>query len=144
MHTWYESQGYTISASGEILGKSGRPLKPYLAGQYLAVKLKTERGKWANVYVHQLVASKFCERRGTEVNHIDGDKYNNRASNLEWCLRSHNNLLMQNGNSYAAVEVYLSVARECFERECTIAETARLVGKAESTISRLFKRWRNG
>lgn len=36
--------------------------------------------------LHRLVAKAFCDgyEDGKEVNHIDGDKSNNKASNLEW------------------------------------------------------------
>lgn len=45
-------------------------------------------------YVHRLVASAFVLNRQnlTEVNHKDGDKKNNIASNLEWTTRQKNNL----------------------------------------------------
>ena len=45
-------------------------------------------------FVHRLVAIHFCEgyRDGLVVNHIDGDKLNNCAYNLEWVTRSENDL----------------------------------------------------
>lgn len=44
------------------------------------------------VPVHRLVANAFCTKdiNDTEVNHIDGNKMNNAANNLEWCTRSEN------------------------------------------------------
>lgn len=46
-----------------------------------------------DAYIHRLVAEAFCDNpRGcSEVNHKDGNKQNNNASNLEWCTRSENN-----------------------------------------------------
>ncbi len=46
-----------------------------------------------DVYIHRLVATVFCANPNCykEVNHIDGNKENNRAENLEWCSRSENN-----------------------------------------------------
>lgn len=46
-----------------------------------------------DVYIHRLVATAFCNNPFgyKEVNHIDGIKENNTASNLEWCSRSQNN-----------------------------------------------------
>lgn len=43
-------------------------------------------------YVHRLVAMAFCDgyREGLVVNHKDGNIYNNRADNLEWCTQSYN------------------------------------------------------
>ena len=42
--------------------------------------------------VHRLVADAFCEKRvGTNyVDHIDGDKLNNKAENLRWVTASEN------------------------------------------------------
>jgi hypothetical protein len=42
--------------------------------------------------VHRLVASAFCpnSKHLEQVNHIDGNKKNNNASNLEWVTRSQN------------------------------------------------------
>jgi len=44
-------------------------------------------------YVHRIVASCFvpnpCGYK--EINHKDGQKWNNCADNLEWCTRSQNN-----------------------------------------------------
>ena len=44
-------------------------------------------------YVHRLVAKYFVPNPNgyLEVNHIDGNKENNCADNLEWCTRSQNN-----------------------------------------------------
>lgn len=43
-------------------------------------------------YVHRLVASAFINNQDSlpQVNHLDGDKANNCAANLEWCSRSMN------------------------------------------------------
>jgi hypothetical protein len=58
---------------------------------YLTVSL-SKSGKRKNHYVHRLVASAFIENRGTGkyINHIDFNKYNNNATNLEWCTQREN------------------------------------------------------
>ena len=58
---------------------------------YLQVQLCKD-GKVKGYLVHRLVASAFCENPEgyTEVNHLDENKTNNNADNLEWCSRSYN------------------------------------------------------
>jgi len=49
-------------------------------------------GKFKTFKLHRLVAEYFCEKHDgkNEVNHINGNKIDNRAINLEWCNRSEN------------------------------------------------------
>ena len=74
---------------GGIVAKlvTGRVLRDFSAGQgYRAVCL----GASCRRYVHRLVADAFLGERKDQVNHIDGDKANNRAENLEWVTLSEN------------------------------------------------------
>lgn len=54
--------------------------------------LLTYNGKHINIRIHRLVAENFVDNPMgySEVNHIDGNKDNNHANNLEWCTRSEN------------------------------------------------------
>lgn len=58
---------------------------------YMKVKLSKD-GIDKLLHVHKLVATAFLENAdsGLEVNHIDFDRTNNRASNLEWVSHSEN------------------------------------------------------
>lgn len=58
---------------------------------YLQLQLSKD-GKAKEYLVHQLVATAFCDNQMgyNEVNHIDEDKENNCADNLEFCSRSYN------------------------------------------------------
>lgn len=93
---------YEVSNTGKVrslerintVGRRGigRELRQYLLPQgYLDVSLSS-RGKISHKRVHRLVADAFCENPDSkdEVNHKDGNKQNNTASNLEWCTKSEN------------------------------------------------------
>ena len=60
-------------------------------GKYLAVDLSRENQSH-RFYIHELVALVFIGDRpnGYEVNHIDLDKYNNHANNLEYLTHEQN------------------------------------------------------
>lgn len=72
--------------------KKGKVISPWLnrSGYYaVAVKIGASRSKYA---VHRLVASAFCDNfdPSLTVNHMDGNKLNNQASNLEWVTLARN------------------------------------------------------
>ena len=59
---------------------------------YLRVKLYDSSGKMKNFLVHRLVCEAFHENPEDKpcVNHIDENKANNAAINLEWCTHKEN------------------------------------------------------
>ena len=89
---------YQVSNMGRILSmKKGTPyiLKPYPTRQgYMMVRLYENGGKrnYRDYAVHRLVAIAFIPNNDgkPEVNHIDGNKANNCADNLEWCTPKEN------------------------------------------------------
>lgn len=66
-------------------------LKPFKTNGYLLVGL-SKKGKVKRFLVHRLVASAFIPNpKGLpEINHLDENKANNVATNIEWCDRWRN------------------------------------------------------
>lgn len=90
---------YEVSSLGRVRSLdrtdlAGRPrvgqvLKPYRDGKkgYVAVSIEGCRRK-----VHRLVAAAFhgSPWEGAQVNHLNGERADNRSANLEWCTGSQN------------------------------------------------------
>lgn len=82
--------GYKVSADGDVFDKHGEKVNVYLcSGGYPTVSIG---GSYRGTRVHRLVAAAFLENYnpGLHVNHIDGNKKNNNASNLEMVTNSEN------------------------------------------------------
>jgi hypothetical protein len=84
---------YQVSNLGNVSRVGKRVLKPQRRGHgYLSVWLYDGHNHGKQVSVHRLVAMAFIPNPNNfpEVNHIDENKQNNRADNLEWCSHGYN------------------------------------------------------
>lgn len=89
---------YLVSDLGRVRTlRSGKLLKGFRCGcrdtrSYLAVRLYGDDGKSKLHYVHRLVAEAFCRQiAGADcVDHLNENKIDNRADNLEWVTASEN------------------------------------------------------
>lgn len=88
----YEGK-YQVNNYGQVKSlKSGRILKQYL-NKYGYYQVTLSKDNKAKLYrVHRLVAMSFLKsiNNKTQVNHINGNKKDNRLENLEWCNSSEN------------------------------------------------------
>lgn len=100
----YEGK-YQVSNIGNVQSLKSRwgersiphVMVPQLSGagteqiKYLRVLL-TKNGQSKKILVHRLVASAFVTNHDNKphVNHIDGNRLNNRIENLEWCTHREN------------------------------------------------------
>jgi len=84
------SLGKGLSTNPSFSQKRAISLKKTQRG-YIACKL-FKGGKRKYFFVHRLVAQSFIANpeNKPEINHIDGNKANNHASNLEWVTSSEN------------------------------------------------------
>jgi hypothetical protein len=91
---------YKVTKDGDVISynsyhksKTGKKLKPNFRNGYLAVTMIcyiTNKIKPFNI--HRLVAEKYIPNPNNkpQVNHINGDKTDNRVDNLEWVTASEN------------------------------------------------------
>lgn len=86
------SSHYTISSFGYVVSTKHTKTERHLYGFKASggYKRLTLDGKYASL--HRLVAQAFLPNPDNkrEVNHIDGNKGNNRVDNLEWATSSEN------------------------------------------------------
>lgn len=88
-----ESLGF-VSNLGRIKSVKGNILASTTSknGYHYIVMEQRTRGIKMTIRIHRAVAFAFCEgyQEGFTVNHIDGNKDNNAASNLEWLSHKNN------------------------------------------------------
>lgn len=62
-----------------------------ISGGYIRICV-SEYGKTNEVFAHVLIGKTFIPNPDNlpEINHLNADKFDNRACNLEWCTRKQN------------------------------------------------------
>lgn len=124
---------------------SGRVLRPsHLADGYPRMALSLN-GKKHMRLVHRLVAETFhADKRNAlhrEVDHIDHDRANNRADNLQWVSHAHN-LARRSGRKTHSGKISGEQMREILALQGTgsAKEIARQYGLDQSTVYAIWKR----
>lgn len=135
---------YAISNFGQIKNvRTNRTLKLYNNDKgYLKVQLVIQ-GRKQTFSVHRLVAMCFIPNPNSKpyINHKDGDKTNNLASNLEWCTAKENDTharqtgLKSQNKPIKAVNVN-TLEEITFE---SLSECARYFNCNKSYIHRVLK-----
>lgn len=92
---------YEVSDTGRVFSlRQGKVMACTLSDQgYPRVTLCSPGEKRVNTNVHKLVGQAFdIEGSGTEIDHINRDRSDNRVCNLRWCSRHENQTNMSNNN----------------------------------------------
>lgn len=160
-----ESGIIEVTESGNVFIKeTGKEITPKNNGNgYLRIYIPKIKKRFL---LHRLVATAYIPNPDNkpQVNHIDGNKHNNSASNLEWCTGQENMshfyetmsgkpVLVDNhskqyrtGKHSMAFKsevtekgLYGNVLRLCYEKNMTIQQLEKEAGLSNSSIGKWKK-----
>lgn len=114
---------YSVTKEGKVfshirgrkeIGKNQPFCKTRKMLLYKLVNIARKGEQQSPVSVHRLVAEAFIPNPENKpcVNHIDGDKANNRAENLEWSTYSENTQHMHDNDMWEINQEKLEIKRE--------------------------------
>lgn len=135
VRTYYKTKDYFAEIKSDINPVSG----------YLQVHLTLDTGKPKTYRLHRLVAKAWVDGWGENkdvVNHIDGNRLNNAASNLEWVSVSENNkhaydkLGRPSNRAYQRNGKFIKIILDEKYEFKTIKALARFLGKSETQTQR--------
>lgn len=83
---------WDVSHRQYVSRKSPLILAPNDNGHGYKQIMLRKNGKKKPFYIHRLVAEAFCENpeKKPTINHLDHNRSNNRADNLQWCTQKEN------------------------------------------------------
>lgn len=124
MERWIDVKGhpdYEVSNEGNVRRKRDGKMMRMSENKNHGYFRVSINGK--HQYVHRLVAESFYDgdHSGEDVNHIDGNKYNNSLSNLEWTSRAENLKHASVNDLYRKRVVTVVPCKHCrFRENCDI------------------------
>lgn len=144
---------YIITNFGWVINTDTNKIQsPFTSNRgYLRVCLSFN-GTRKKYSIHRLVAKYFIPNpyNYPEVNHKDGNKYNNSVTNLEWCtakenvVHSYDTYLNHSGESNKMSTITNKQCREICkyleQNELTMSEIARKVGTNRKVVSHIRHR----
>ena len=152
---------YTVNESGNVFSpRTGKRLKPIMMGsKYLYVHLCNGK-KTTCKRLHRVVAEAFIPNPNNlpQVNHIDGNKNNCSAENLEWCSPKENTkhaietgLIKPKGEDNPSAKLTESDVRNIRaeyakkDKSCSFKELSRKYGVTDVAIRYIVigKTWKN-
>lgn len=156
---WKEIKGYEgkyiVSNYGEIVSlpryKQNHNKKQYVQPKDILKYINNKNGytyvflcnnsKYKNIRLHKIVATAFIPnpKNLPQINHIDGNKQNNRVDNLEWCTASENikhayKMGLVKNNNKIKVKQY-NIKGELVNSFNSISEASNKTGVSAGAIS---------
>ena len=133
---------YLVDEDGCVYSACRQPLVklvPHRNTQgYLHVSAAIKRGETKTLTVHRLVAETFLPNPNNYqcVNHIDGNKLNNKVTNLEWCSHKANSQHASDNNLHGrGAGRGRSVIQFCYHSGEKIQEFASIMEAARHSES---------
>lgn len=132
----------TVGSYKELQGKTTK-------GGYRQVLL-TINGKRKYINVHRLIAENFIENMYglPQINHINGNKLDNAAENLQWCTSKDNLIHARDKGLLSTCKIDMDTANhireiKCWQPHSTTKSLAVLFGLSKTEIGYILqnKRW---
>lgn len=130
---------YVRSGNGSLRKIPSRPVAQVVTHGYKVVCLSREN-KQKCIRVHKIVCSEFngAGAPNEVVNHIDGDRMNNRFDNLEWVTQKENwEHAIKNGLAVPTYGIKEVVCLNTGKTYKSAAEAARAFGTWPGVISKI-------
>lgn len=135
---------FIIKKDGTTQKLKGRVLSPGRGSHgYMTVALQ-DNGRKKSCCIHRLVAENFLGTEdGKEVNHKDGNKLNNKLSNLEWVTRKENTIhaystgLAKSGKEHASCKGRIIGTNIASGKEIIMAGTKDIISNG-FTFSQVY------